>query len=92
MNELNNELTFIKGEEIFIVTKATQLNLIGQVFRPIFAGKVSDVQESYITLSPVIIKMVNAPFYEFPFPLTIPLENIVSFSTEIPSDMVFPLT
>ncbi|UQW98022.1 hypothetical protein M2M59_03165 [Rummeliibacillus sp. G93] len=82
----------LKGEDVLVITRAVQLNLLGQVFRPIFAGKVSDIQLGHLTLSPVIIKMVNAPFYEFPLPLSIPLEQIVAFSTEIPSDMAFPLT
>ncbi|WP_252502093.1 hypothetical protein [Sporosarcina sp. Marseille-Q4943] len=89
---LHGQLELLKGEELLVITKATQLNLLGQVFRPIFAGTVSDVQEGHLTLSPVIIKMVNAPFYRFPFPLSIPLEQIVSYSTDVPSDMAFPLT
>ncbi|MFS0689355.1 hypothetical protein AB1K89_08940 [Sporosarcina sp. 179-K 8C2 HS] len=89
---LHGKLEMLKGEELLVITKATQLNLLGQVFRPIFAGTVSDVQEGHLTLSPVIIKMVNAPFYRFPFPLSIPLEQIVSYSTDVPSDMAFPLT
>ncbi|WP_040225141.1 hypothetical protein [Bhargavaea cecembensis] len=80
------------GEEVLIVTKAAQLNLLGQVFRPIFAGTVHEVTLGHITLWPVIIKMVNAPFYQFPFPLSIPFEQVVSYSTEIPSDLQFPLT
>lgn len=79
------------GEEVLVITRAVQLNLLGQVFRPIFAGTISDVQQGHLTLSPVIIKMVNAPFYKFPFPISIPLEQIVSYSTEVPSDLVFPL-
>jgi len=79
------------GEEVLVITRAVQLNLLGQVFRPVFAGTISDVHQGHITLSPVIIKMVNAPFYKFPFPISIPLEQIVSYSTEVPSDLVFPL-
>ncbi|MCM3636632.1 hypothetical protein M3152_02780 [Sporosarcina luteola] len=89
---LQGKLELLKGEELLVITKATQLNLLGQVFRPIFSGTVSDVQLGHITLTPVIIKMVNAPFYRFPFPLSIPLEQIVSYSTDVPSDMAFPLT
>lgn len=89
---LKAELKNMEGEELMIVTKAVQLNLLGQVFRPIFCGTISEVKDAHITLSPVIIKMVNAPFYEFPFPLSIPLEKIVAFSAEIPSDLAFPLS
>lgn len=80
------------GEDILVVTQATQLNILGQVFRPVFAGRLDDVQEGHITLSPVIIKMVNAPFYESPFPLSFPLENIVAYSMEVPPDLNFPIT
>ena len=85
------ELKKWMGEEVLVITRAVQLNLLGQVFRPVFAGTISDVHQGHITLSPVIIKMVNAPFYKFPFPISIPLEQIVSYSTEVPSDLVFPL-
>jgi hypothetical protein len=87
----DEDLLNLKGKDLIVITRAVQLNLLGQVFRPIFSGTVSEVHEGHLTLSPVIIKMVNAPFYQFPFPLSIPLEQIVSFSTEVPSDLVFPL-
>ncbi|ARF16479.1 hypothetical protein [Sporosarcina ureae] len=79
-------------QEVLIITKAVQLNLLGQVFRPIFCGTVSEVGLGHLTLTPVTVKMVNAPFYKFPTPLSIPLEKIVSFTTEVPCDLVFPLT
>jgi len=91
-DNLYEELRKLLGEEMIVITRAVQLNLLGQVFRPIFAGTVYDVQHGHLTLSPVIIKMVNAPFYNFPFPLSIPLEQIVSYSSEVPSDLVFPLS
>lgn len=87
-----DELKKMKGSQLLVVTNAVQLNLLGQVFRPVFCGTVEDVQVGHITLSPVIIKMVNAPFYKFPFPLSIPLEKITAFSKEVPCDLVFPLT
>ncbi|WP_313235330.1 hypothetical protein [Sporosarcina ureae] len=79
-------------QEVLIITKAVQLNLLGQVFRPIFCGTVSEVGLGHLTLTPVTVKMVNAPFYKFPTPLSIPLEKIVSFTTEVSCDLVFPLT
>lgn len=85
------ELKKWMGKEVLVITRAVQLNLLGQVFRPVFTGTISEVHQGHLTLSPVIIKMVNAPFYKFPFPLSIPLEQIVSYSTEVPSDLVFPL-
>lgn len=89
---LFRDFNSLLGEEVLIITQAVQLNLLGQVFRPIFCGTVSEVQQGHLTLSPVIIKMVNAPFYKCPFPLSIPHEQIVSYSTEVPCDLVFPLT
>jgi hypothetical protein len=86
------ELMELFGREILIITQASQLNLLGQTFRPIFSGTVAEVGRGHVTLDPVIIKMVNAPFYEFPMPITIPFEKIVSFTSEIPGDTVFPLT
>ncbi|PIC56029.1 hypothetical protein CSV80_16425 [Sporosarcina sp. P12(2017)] len=80
------------NQEVLIITQAVQLNLLGQVFRPIFCGTISEVGVGHLTLTPVTVKMVNAPFYKFPTPISIPLEKIVSFSTEVPSDLVFPLT
>jgi hypothetical protein len=91
-DKLFESLKKMVGEEVLVITEAVQLNLLGQAFRPIFSGTIADVQQGHLTLNPVIIKMVNAPFYKFPFPLSIPLEQIVSYSTEIPSDLVFPLT
>ena len=90
-DKLYEELKKLVGEEILVITKAVQLNLLGQVFRPVFTGTISEVFQGHLTLSPVIIKMVNAPFYKFPFPLSIPFEQIVSYSTEVPSDLVYPL-
>ena len=92
VDNLYEELRKLLGEEMLVITRAVQLNLLGQVFRPIFAGTVSSHKERDLPLSPVIIKMVNAPFYNFPFPLSIPFEQIVSYSSEIPSDEVFPLS
>lgn len=86
------ELRKLIGEEILIITRSVQLNLLGQVFRPVFAGTISEVHKGHLTLSPAIIKMVNAPFYISPFPLSIPFEQIVSYSMEVPSDEVFPLS
>ena len=86
------ELKKLLGEEVLVITCAVQLNLLGQVFRPVFYGTIADVQHGHLTLSPVIIKMVNAPFYNFPFPLSIPFEQLVSYSSEVPSDLVFPLS
>ena len=86
------ELRKLIGEEILVITRSVQLNLLGQVFRPIFAGVISEVHQGHLTLSPCIIKMINAPFYISPFPLSIPFEQIASYSLEVPNDEVFPLS
>lgn len=79
------------GEEILLVTDASQLNLLGQTFRPIFCGTINEVEAGHVTLFPVIIKMVNAPFFQFPTPLSIPLEKMAAFTNEFDSDTVFPI-
>lgn len=74
----------ILGKEILLIMTSDQLNILGQTFRPIFTGKVVEVTNGYITLSPVIIKMNNAQFYKFPTPLSFPIERITYFT---PFDM-----
>ncbi|PIC71456.1 hypothetical protein CSV77_05360 [Sporosarcina sp. P16b] len=88
----SQDFSGLLNTEVLIITHAMQLNLLGQVFRPVFCGTVSEVGAGHLTLTPVTVKMVNAPFYKFPTPISIPLEKIVSFSTEVPCDLVFPLT
>ncbi|MFC4354228.1 hypothetical protein ACFO0S_03965 [Chryseomicrobium palamuruense] len=80
------------GESILVVTRSDQLNLFGQTFRPVFAGTLREVGEGHLTLDPVTIKMVTAPFFQFPVPLSIPLENIAHFTRKFAPDKVFPLT
>jgi hypothetical protein len=91
-DQLYQDLMNLMGREILIITQASQLNLLGQTFRPIFCGTIAEVGRGHVTLDPVIFKMVNAPFYEFPMPISIPFEKVVSFTTEVPCDTVFPLT
>ncbi|OLS01634.1 hypothetical protein [Tissierella creatinophila] len=68
------------NKDILLVLDAVQLNILGQVFRPIFTGRVVEVTNGAITLDPVIIKMNTAPFYKFPTPLSFPMENIAYFT------------
>lgn len=68
------------GRSILLVTDASQLNILGQTFRPVFCGTIKEVTNGYITLHPVIIKMTNAPFYRFPTPLSFPIEFIAHFT------------
>lgn len=86
-----NELFLnLLNKSILLVTKSKQLNILGQTFRPIFTGVVTDVENGFITLDPVIIKMHNAPFYRFPTPLSFPIEHISLF-TEFDMDRRIPL-
>lgn len=73
------------GKEVLLTTISPQLNILGQVFRPIFCGRVTRVTAGYITLDPAIIKMSNAPFFKFPTPLNFPIElisNLALFECE----------
>ncbi|WP_353626610.1 hypothetical protein [Bacillus sp. JCM 19041] len=56
----------VLGQEILLTTSASQLNILGQTFRPIFCGQVVEVTNGFLTLDPAIIKMSNAPYYRFP--------------------------
>jgi hypothetical protein len=91
-DELYRQLKQLEGKQILVVTQTDQLNLFGQTFRPIFCGTVSEVEYGHITLFPVIIKIVNAPFFNFPIPLSIPLEKIAHYSPDFDCNTVFPLT
>lgn len=85
--ELRNRI----GEEVLIVTSSPQLNLLGQTFRPIFCGTIVEVERGHVTLFPVNIKLVNAPFFQFPTPLSIPLEKAAQATFDIGCGEVFPL-
>ncbi|WP_309143117.1 hypothetical protein [Domibacillus sp. A3M-37] len=74
------ELTKLIGENVLIITQTAQLNLLGQTFRPIFCGPIIEVEASHLTIYPVTIKILNAPFFQFPTPLSIPLEKIAQFT------------
>lgn len=79
-----------RNENLVFVLKPTQLNVLGQVFRPILTGKIMEITNQYVKLDKVNIKMTNAPEYIFPKPLTIPLNQIVNFFS-FPADERFPL-
>ncbi|WP_162987266.1 hypothetical protein [Metabacillus litoralis] len=85
------ELKKLMGEDVLIITESSQLNLLGQTFRPIFCGPIVEVEQGHVTLSPVTIKILNAPFFQFPTPLSIPLEKIAQFTPNFDCDERFPL-
>jgi len=90
-DELFKLFTGMMGKQVLIITESSQLNLLGQTFRPIFCGKVAEVEPGHITLIPVTIKLLNAPFFNFPTPLSIPFEKIAHFTTDVDCSMRFPL-
>jgi len=75
----NRLFTQLLNKEVLLVMQSDQLNILGQVFRPIFCGTVVNVTNGFLTLDPAIIKMSNAPFFRFPTPLCFPLERITYF-------------
>ncbi|MDT3766445.1 hypothetical protein [Priestia filamentosa] len=89
---LFDELQGLIGESILIVTESDQLQLFGQAFRPIFCGTILAVEQGNLTLFPVNIKMVTAPFFQFPTPLSIPLEKIAQFTPNFDCNARIPLT
>jgi hypothetical protein len=91
-DELFEELQGLVGDSILIVTQSNQLNLFGQTFRPIFCGTIIRVTLGDVTLFPVNIKMINAPFFQFPTPLSIPLEKIAHFTPNFDCNERIPLT
>jgi len=90
-DELFRQFEYLLGDSVLVVTETQQLNLLGQTFRPIFCGTVCEVEIGHITLYPVTIKLLNAPFHQSPFPLSIPFEKIAHFTPNFDCGMRFPL-
>lgn len=83
--DLAQDLLNFMGQSLLIILDDNQLNILNQVFRPIFCGNVAEVTNEYVVLENVNIKMSNAPEFVFPTPLVIPLVNIVWFTPFDPS-------
>ncbi len=79
------------GEDVLVVLESHQLNILGQTFRPIFTGRIAEVTVGFITLVDVIIKMPNAPFFQFPTPLSFPIEKVVGV-TRFDPETILPVT
>ena len=73
---LAKELSKYLYENVMVVLKANQLNILNQVFRPIMVGKLVEVCDDYALFEQVNIKMNQAPEFIFPTPLMIPLNQI----------------
>lgn len=80
VSDTNSIFEDLLGQDIIIILDASQLNILGQTFRPIFTGTLVEVRGGSIRLDPAIIKMPNAPNFLFPTPLCFPIENIASFA------------
>lgn len=92
IDRLYEELSQLIGESILIITESDQLNIFGQTFRPVFCGTVTNVEQGHLTLQPVNIKLVNAPFFQFPTPLSFPLEKIAQYTPHFNCKTRIPLT
>ena len=79
------------GQEVLLTLEADQLNILGQTFRPIFVGRLVEISDAHITLDPVTIKMINAPYFRFPTPLSFPMEKVIGI-TKFDSDIPFPIS
>jgi hypothetical protein len=90
-SDITKGLKAFIGQEILITLEADQLNILGQVFRPIFVGRLVEVSPGHLTLDPVTIKMISAPFFKFPTPLSFPLEKVIGV-TRFDSDTIIPLS
>lgn len=84
-SDLAMDIKAYMGQSLLIVLNDDQLNILNQVFRPIFCGFVEEVTDEYVVLHKVNIKMSNAPEFVFPTPLVIPLMKIVWFTPFDPS-------
>lgn len=91
-DRLYRELNELIGESILIITESDQLNIFGQTFRPVFCGTITEVEQGHLTLQPVNIKLVNAPFFQFPTPLSFPLEKIAQYTPHFDCETRIPLT
>lgn len=83
--DLAADIRAFMGQSLLIVLNDDQLNILNQVFRPIFCGFVAEVTDEYVVLNNVNIKMSNAPEFVFPTPLVIPLIKIVWLTPFDPS-------
>lgn len=80
LNEINAIYQELLGQDVIIILDASQLNILGQTFRPVFTGTLTEVNGGSIQLNPVVIKMPNAPNFVFPSPLNLNIENIAVFA------------
>ena len=87
---LAEELRKRRNKNIVLVLKPEQINILGQVFRPIFSGNIVELTDSYLVMEKVNMKISSAPEFIFPTSLTIPLNQIAVFF-QYDSNKRFPL-
>lgn len=90
VEDLLDNMDTLKDKNIVFVLKPAQINILGQVFRPIFSGNIAEVTESFIILENVNMKIPMAPEFIFPKSLVIPTSMIAVFF-EFDADKRFPL-
>lgn len=67
------------GKELLFSLKASQLSILNQTFRPLMVAILDRIDSEYLYFKHVNIKMQNAPEFEFPTPLMIPIKQIAWF-------------
>lgn len=67
------------GKELLFSLKASQLSILNQTFRPLMVAELVKIENGYLYFEHVNIKMQNAPEFEFPTPLVIPIKQIAWF-------------
>ena len=78
------------GKELLFSLKASQLSILNQTFRPLMVAKLVKIENGYLYFQNVNIKMQNAPEFEFPTPLVIPIKQVAWF-TEFRRDIRFSI-
>ena len=66
-------------KELLFSLQASQLSILNQTFRPLMVARLARIDEYYAYFIHVNIKMQNAPEFEFPMPLIIPINQIAWF-------------
>ena len=92
LNELATQesLKCYLGKELLFSLKASQVSILNQTFRPLMVAELYKIEEGYLYFKRVNIKMQNAPEFEFPTPLVIPITQIAWF-TEFNRDIRFSI-
>lgn len=68
-----------RKKELLFSLKPAQLSILNQTFRPLMVAKLDDIDQDYVYLKHVNIKMQNAQEFVFPTPLIIPIKQIAWF-------------